>query len=198
MAFCSKCGNQLADGTKFCGACGQTLTATATPVASADPTKPIASLSGMNGSIDLFEDRAELTGRMGGIFTRSKNTRTYFYPDISSVEFQAPTLMRYGYLRFVTAGTIRGASGGGVFSYNQIMNDVDTLALMYEKKRLDEYQKFHEFLMHKIREAKQPRGGTTVVNQASAADELLKYKQLLDSSVITQEEFDAKKRQLMG
>ena len=32
----------------------------------------------------------------------------------------------------------------------------------------------------------------------SAADELKKYKELLDSGVITQEEFNAKKKQLLG
>lgn len=38
------------------------------------------------------------------------------------------------------------------------------------------------------------------VNQssASAADEILKFKQLLDAGVITQDEFDAKKRELLG
>jgi len=34
--------------------------------------------------------------------------------------------------------------------------------------------------------------------QLSAADELLKFKQLLDAGVLTQDEFDAKKRQLLG
>ena len=32
----------------------------------------------------------------------------------------------------------------------------------------------------------------------SAADEILKFKQLLDSGIITQEEFDLKKKQLLG
>ena len=32
----------------------------------------------------------------------------------------------------------------------------------------------------------------------SNADELRKFKELLDSGVITQEEFDAKKKQLLG
>ena len=32
----------------------------------------------------------------------------------------------------------------------------------------------------------------------SSADELKKYKDLLDSGAITQEEFDAKKKQLLG
>lgn len=38
----------------------------------------------------------------------------------------------------------------------------------------------------------------TVHDSASNADELKKYKELLDSGVITQEEFDAKKKQLLG
>lgn len=35
-------------------------------------------------------------------------------------------------------------------------------------------------------------------SQTSAADEIKKFKELLDSSIITQEEFDAKKKQLLG
>ena len=35
-------------------------------------------------------------------------------------------------------------------------------------------------------------------SSSSSADEILKYKNLLDSGVITQEEFEAKKRQLLG
>lgn len=39
---------------------------------------------------------------------------------------------------------------------------------------------------------------TTVIQQVSAADELKKFKELLDLGIITQEEFDAKKKQLLG
>ena len=45
------------------------------------------------------------------------------------------------------------------------------------------------------------RSASTVIKQEiqpSSADELKKYKELLDSGVITQEEFDAKKKQLLG
>ena len=42
------------------------------------------------------------------------------------------------------------------------------------------------------------RGTTTVVNSSSDADELAKFKKLLDDGIITQEEFDAKKKQLLG
>ena len=42
------------------------------------------------------------------------------------------------------------------------------------------------------------KSSTTIINQASAADELLKFKQLLDMGAITQYEFDVKKKQLLG
>lgn len=37
-----------------------------------------------------------------------------------------------------------------------------------------------------------------VVSSISPADELKKFKELLDAEIITQEEFDAKKKQLLG
>ena len=39
---------------------------------------------------------------------------------------------------------------------------------------------------------------TTASNQVSAADELMKFKNLLDVGIISQDEFDAKKKQLLG
>ena len=39
---------------------------------------------------------------------------------------------------------------------------------------------------------------TPQIAAPSSADELKKYKELLDNGVLTQEEFDAKKKQLLG
>jgi Bacterial PH domain/Short C-terminal domain len=41
-------------------------------------------------------------------------------------------------------------------------------------------------------------GSTQVVQQVSAADEIVKFKSLLDSGIITQEEFEIKKKSLLG
>ena len=38
----------------------------------------------------------------------------------------------------------------------------------------------------------------TIVQASSAADEIMKFKSLLDQGIITQEEFDAKKKELLG
>ncbi len=47
-----------------------------------------------------------------------------------------------------------------------------------------------------IKRIKSPQG--TVIQQTSDADELKKFKELLDMGVISQEEFDAKKKQILG
>ena len=43
-----------------------------------------------------------------------------------------------------------------------------------------------------------PAADAPAQQAVSAADEILKFKQLLDAGVITQEEFNAKKAQLLG
>ena len=42
------------------------------------------------------------------------------------------------------------------------------------------------------------QAATTIVQASSPAEELKKFKELLDMGIITQEEFDAKKKQLLG
>ena len=55
-------------------------------------------------------------------------------------------------------------------------------------------------LLNIIAQSKQSNSDDIAVqqNNFSAADEILKFKQLLDSGIISQEEFDAKKKQLLG
>ena len=59
----------------------------------------------------------------------------------------------------------------------------------------------HSELSKLLMERQQKETKNTVVENhipQSSADELKKYKELLDSGIITQEEFDTKKKQLLG
>lgn len=51
---------------------------------------------------------------------------------------------------------------------------------------------------NEIEKHRSAANNTSIQPTVSAADELLKFKQLLDAEVITQEEFDAKKKELLG
>lgn len=71
----------------------------------------------------------------------------------------------------------------GVTVYNQAKKCLELLDVLRQNK-----------ILNRINKA----ATTTATPSVSPADELKKYKELLDSGILTQEEFDAKKKQLLG
>lgn len=68
------------------------------------------------------------------------------------------------------------------------------IKFIYVKNANEIHAKLSELLV-----TRQSRNGdSTVLYSSTNADELKKYKELLDSGVITEEEFNAKKKQLLG
>ena len=65
------------------------------------------------------------------------------------------------------------------------------------KNATEIYQAINNLLVER-QKSKPKTETTTIVQNSDEADMLKKYKDLLDSGVITQEEFDAKKKQLLG
>ena len=61
-------------------------------------------------------------------------------------------------------------------------------------------QEFNEKLTSLIRakESKKTESATMITQSTSNAEELAKFKKLFDDGIITQEEFDAKKKELLG
>ena len=82
---------------------------------------------------------------------------------------------------------INVSTSSGVIKFKYIANNYEI------------HETISKILLERQEKAKAPAASPaqTVVNPTSA-DELKKYKELLDSGVITQEEFDAKKKQLLG
>ena len=72
---------------------------------------------------------------------------------------------------------------------------IHLITIGYERIYAEEMVKYIE---EKIGEYKRGKNGTTVVQPVSTADELKKFKELLDMGAITQEEFEAKKKELLG
>ena len=71
------------------------------------------------------------------------------------------------------------------------------ISFVFIKNNRDIHKSINDLLINRQKKNAEP---TTppVTSSTSNADELKKYKELLDSGVITQEEFDAKKKQLLG
>lgn len=92
-----------------------------------------------------------------------------------------------GYIQFIFMGSQE--SKKGVFAATQDENTV--MFIKKEQKMADEIKDYIEsFLSNK--------NSSQVAATTSGADEILKYKELLDQGIITEEEFQAKKKQLLG
>lgn len=80
--------------------------------------------------------------------------------------------------------------------------DVGTSSGKIKFKFIKNRDEIHKIMSELLMERQKNEAGTSsepVLNMNSSnADELKKFKELLDSGVITQEEFDTKKKQLLG
>ncbi|ACK93689.1 MULTISPECIES: DUF4429 domain-containing protein [Bacillus] len=92
-----------------------------------------------------------------------------------------------GYIQFIFMGSKE--SKGGVFAATKDENTV--MFVKKEQKMAEEIKTYIEGILSN-------KGQTQVAATTSGADEILKYKELLDQGIITEEEFQAKKKQLLG
>lgn len=96
------------------------------------------------------------------------------------------TLWTNGYIQITVPGGLE--SKKGLFDATQDENTV-----IFSKKN----NELVDQIKSKIEELIS-RQHTGYINQLSPADEIRKYKELLDDGLITQEEFEKKKKQLLG
>jgi len=151
-------------------------------------------LEGVRGRhVQIYEDRAVLSVKasLGSFITGniSDGEKTIYFTDCIGVQFKESGL-QIGYLQFETAGRIMNNSTSNFFNENTFTWDttVQTNEFMrqvaaYVKERVSYY--------------KQARSAPQVVSR-SPAEELKQFKELLDMGIITQEEFDRKKQQILG
>jgi hypothetical protein len=115
--------------------------------------------------------------------------KTIYYKDCVGVQFKESG-MTIGYLQLETAGAIMNNKQNNFFNENSFT--FDTTVQSNEKMR-----EVADYIRARVEEIKN-NTGAPAVQAVSAADEIIKFKQLLDMGIITQEEFDAKKKQLLG
>lgn len=140
------------------------------------------------GILKVFDDRIELTKQDPTKFFNNITTKTIPLSSISSVQIKMPSPRLGGFIAF-------SLSGGREFTGASTLDAVkDENAFLV---RNDTYLKATKIKAY-IDDFIANKGNSTSVNQISAADEIMKFKALLDQGIITQEEFDSKKKQLLG
>ena len=156
--------------------------------------KPRYDLNGSRGRrIKVFEDRCifATTPCAGSLLTgnASDGEKTIYYTDVISVQFKKCGY-QLGYLQLETASNTMNNNSNNFFNENSFTFDYILDVFMEEVQN---------FVKQKVDEAKKQKNAPVMVASATSnADELKKFKELLDLGVISQEEFDAKKKQLLG
>lgn len=148
---------------------------------------------GVGDKLTVFEDRIVIKhkGVLNLMAMGVHGDKIVYLTDITGIQFKLGGLAS-GHLQFSMLGG--NESKGGIMS---AASDENTIT--FNPKKNHEAKEIHEYLMKKLRELKNAKNAPIVqAVSLSAADELKKFKELLDLGVITQEEFDAKKKQLLG
>ena len=145
--------------------------------------------SSVGDALKVYEDRVVIkhSGVLNFFAMGIKGDKTIFYSDLTAVQFKKAGWTA-GHIQFSLHGGIE--STGGVFD---ACSDENTVT--FNKKENETAEKIVSYIQERIREAKKP---TVVTAANSTADEIMKLKNLLDMGVITQAEFDTKKKELLG
>lgn len=155
----------------------------------------IYDLKGVRGRhIEVYEDKVVLSVKvgLGSLLTGnvSDGEKTIYFVDCIGVQFKKSGL-QIGYLQFETASGMMNALQNNFFNENTFTFDTTV-------QSNDKMEEVANYCKGRIDEIKSAKNSPNVVTQSSPAEELKKFKELLDMGAINQEEFDAKKKELLG
>ncbi len=113
------------------------------------------------------------------------------FTDLTSVQFREPSGITVGFIQFAYPGSVE--SKGGIVD---MLRDENSIPI--QPSMVAEAREIVAYIETRKAELKTISQQGAAVQQISQADELKKFKELLDMGVISQEEFDAKKKQILG
>ena len=156
---------------------------------------PIYNIEGARGrSLKVYEDKCVITtiANVGALLSGNvtDGEKTIYYVDVLGVQYK-PCSGTLGYLQLETASNQMNHKNDNFFNEN---------SFTFNEKASAKMEEVSKYVKQKVDEAKRSKNAPQVIQTqaVSAADELKKFKELLDLGVIAQEEFDAKKKQLLG
>lgn len=149
-------------------------------------------IDGVRGRhLDVYGDRIVISIKpgIGSLLTgnASDGEKTIYYRDAVGVQFKKSGIM-IGYLQIETASSQMNNQNSNLYSENSFTFDTSKVS----NQKMEEVA---DYVKQRVAEIK--NAASTPVATISPADELKKFKELLDMGVISQEEFDAKKKQIL-
>lgn len=107
--------------------------------------------------------------------------------NMTGIQIKEANFFTNGYIQFIFMGSQESKRG-------VMAAATDENTVMFTKRE----QKMAEEIKEYIESILVNKSKSQVAASVSGADEILKYKELLDQGIITEEDFQAKKKQLLG
>ena len=155
--------------------------------------------SGSNGQVYLYEDHVSITRNgFGAIMTSmARREKDIMLRDISSVELRKSGVLNPGFIRFGHSGGPEPRRAIGLVPFDAISND--TNAVTFNSEQQDRF----EILRRKIERQRSDIRPIQAMSPSqtpllSPMDELKKLAELKEMGIVTEEEFEQKKKQLLG
>ncbi len=145
------------------------------------------SARGVNGQIELYANKVCIRrkGVLGFLTQGLKGDKIIMIPTISSIQFKKAGMLTNGYIQFAFMGGQEAK--GGIFQGTQDENTV-----MFTTKQQPLFEQIRDAMENRIQAGNRPS------STSSDADELSKLADLRDKGILTEEEFQQKKKQILG
>lgn len=142
---------------------------------------------GYDGQIELYENKIVIKREGGARWIRgfSLGDKEIYLKNLTGIQVKKPG-MQAGYIQFIFAGS-KEVKGSGIM---KAANDENTVMFHGGNPKYQEALAFKQQVERLVEQASRRVENTPV----SSADELVKFKQLLDAGAITQEEFENQKK----
>ena len=126
-----------------------------------------------------------------------RGEKKLFYKNISAVNIKYATRFEGGFIQFTLLGSRETSSMAGALGH---VFSFDENTIVFSIKDNDTMLELKNLVEEKIGEASTPVSSThqTIISEKSAAEQIKEFKELLDSGVISEEEFNDKKKQLLN
>ena len=148
---------------------------------------------GQTGQLELLENKLRIKRKVGGAITQLlgdvPREKVILLKDISTINYSPAIKWRktYGFIQFV----VKGAKPVSSERLSDVQKDEN--AIVFTWRDAAEFQKIKDTIEDKIASIQEGEG----ISKSSNLDELGKLAELRDKGSITEEEFEAKKKQLL-
>lgn len=173
------------------------------------PKGIIATVQGRTDSIELFDNKIVIKRKQKFMSVHnSSGDKEIFLSSIKAVQFFAPNNIQDGYIQFSILGGVESGKRdliSGAFSSPLLDAMYDENSVVFKGKQVESFRKIKDLILSEIDKRETQRNNNVITikqnidgNKIDEIEYIKKLAELRDRSIITEEEFSAKKKKVLG